>query len=69
MVSRARNHASKTQVNEVVHVSYHGPSIGPVTEGTKKQDQTVNVADEEHTLKVEMTVYFVWRHLKQNVSY
>ncbi len=43
MSSRARNHVSKSQVNEVVHVSYHGSAIGTIPEATKKQDQNENL--------------------------
>ncbi len=47
MSSRARI----LHVNEVVHVSNHGSAIGTVTETTKKQDHTMSVVDENHTIK------------------
>ncbi len=56
MSSRARNHVVKSQVNEVVHVSYHGSAIGTITEATTKQDQTMPGVDEDHAIKVKKNV-------------
>jgi hypothetical protein len=52
--SRARNHVSKSQVNEVVRVSYYGSAIGTIPEATKKQDQTMPVVEATKNVQDQM---------------